>query len=602
MLPPELHLLRPLWLLAFIPLALLLMALWRRHSSDATIWRKYVDPHLLAHLLMGSTAQTQRTPLILLSIGWSLIVIALAGPTWQRLPQPVFAASQQRVILLDLSPSMNAADVAPSRLARARFEILDLLRGATEGQTALLAFGAEPFVVAPLTGDAQTIAAQVPLLTSALLPVPGDRRTDLALQRAGELLEQAQAQQATLILVTDAVGEMAASITAAQQLAAAGHRLAVLAIGTTKGAPVPNANGGGFAPNSSGGIALAQLETDNLRTLAAAGNGVYVAADIGDADTKTLLALGAARMDTTATALTADQWREAGAWLLLPVLGLAALAFRRGWLLSMLLLALLLPAPPSEANDEINWWQRADQRAAQQIEAGAVQYQAGNFQAAFDALAGVNGAEADYNRGNALARLGRLEEAAAAYQNTLRQMPDHVDAQHNLEQVRQQLAEQKQQQQQSQSSEQQSSSSDQKDSDQSNESAEKPDAPAAQPQSTDEHKTGDNQQSEPAPAAADAQSNPQPAEAAAEEKSPAPSAADMNPADQAESADNPEFSDQPNEQTPLENAVQAESLTPQQREEQQALDAQLRRVPDDPAGLLRQRFLLQHLRREGRLP
>jgi Ca-activated chloride channel family protein len=76
----------------------------------------------------------------------------------------------------------------------------------------------------------------------------------------------------------------------------------------------------------------------------------------------------------------------------------------------------------------------------------------------------------------------------------------------------------------------------------------------------------------------------------------------MNPADQAESADNPEFSDQPNEQTPLENAVQAESLTPQQREEQQALDAQLRRVPDDPAGLLRQRFLLQHLRREGRLP
>lgn len=596
MLLTELHLLRPLWLLALIPLALLLIALWRRHSSDATIWRKFVDPHLLAHLVLGSTAQTQRTPLILLSIGWLLTVLALAGPTWQRLPQPVFAASQQRLILLDLSPSMNAADVAPSRLARARFEILDLLRGATEGQTALLAFGAEPFVVAPLTGDAHTIAAQVPLLTSALLPVPGDRHTDLALQRAGELLKQAQAQQATLILVTDAVGEIAASITAAQQLAAAGHRLAVLGIGTTEGAPVPNANGGGFAQTASGGIVLARLETDNLRTLAAAGNGVYVAADIGDAETQTLLALGAARMDATATALTADQWREAGAWLLLPVLGLAALAFRRGWLLSVLLLALLLPAPPSDANDEINWWQRADQRAAQQLEAGAAQYRAGNFQAAFDALAGVTGAEADYNRGNALARLGRLEEAAAAYQTTLRQMPNHADAQHNLEQVRQQLAQQQQQQ---------SSSSDQKEGDQSNQSGDKPDAPAEQSQSAGEHKTGDDQPSDAAPAAADAQPTPQPAESAAEEKSPAPSAADMNPteaAKPAQSADNPALSDQPNEPSPLENAAQVESLTPQQREEQQALDAQLRRVPDDPAGLLRQRFLLQHLRREGRLP
>ncbi|MBV5311311.1 MAG: hypothetical protein JZU59_18210, partial [Chromatium okenii] len=142
----------------------------------------------------------------------------------------------------------------------------------------------------------------------------------------------------------------------------------------------------------------------------------------------------------------------------------------------------------------------------------------------------------------------------------------------------------------------------QKDGDQSNESGEKPDAPAEQPQSADEHKTGDNQQSD---SAADAQPNPQPAESAAGEQSPALSAADINPtepAKPAQSADNTELSDQPNEPSALENAALAESLTPQQREEQQALDAQLRRVPDDPAGLLRQRFLLQHLRREGRLP
>ncbi|MBK1695255.1 hypothetical protein CKO09_10985 [Chromatium weissei] len=589
MLLAEFHFIRPLWLLALIPLTLLLLALWRTHFNDATIWRKYIDPHLLAHLMRGSTERTRRTPLILLSIAWLLTVIALAGPTWQRLPQPVFAASQQRLILLDLSPSMNAADVAPSRLARARFEILDLLRGATEGQTALLAFSAEPFVVAPLTGDAQTIAAQVPLLTSALLPVPGARRTDLALQRAAELLKQAQAQSATLILVTDAVGEIAASITAAQQLAAAGHRLAVLAIGTTKGAPVPNANGGGFAQNADGSMMLAQFDIDNLRTLAAAGHGIEITADIGDVDTQRLLALGASRQNATATALTADQWREMGAWLLLPVLGLAALAFRRGWLLPALLLALLLPSPPSDASDWANWWQRADQRAAQQIERGAAEYRAGNFQAAFDALTDVNGAEADYNRGNALARLGRLEEAATAYQNTLRQMPDHVDAQHNLKQVREQLAKQK--------SSQSSSASDQK----QNESFDKKqNENQAKTQNAGANQQSSNQDKSAAASNAQKQAANQQNEPNAQEQH-APSAADMTSTAQTESTDNKEISDKTDAAAKTETELQ-ESLSPQQREEQQALDAQLRRVPDDPAGLLRQRFLLQHLRREGRLP
>ena len=123
---------------------------------------------------------------------------------------------------------------------------------------ALVAYGPEPFVVSPLTGDAQTIADQVPRLSSDLVPVPGPRRTDLALEAAVDLLAQAGAGQGEVILISDGVGEDSgdtpagpASVAAARTLAEAGHRLSVLAVGTPEGAPVPD-GAGGFATMGRG--------------------------------------------------------------------------------------------------------------------------------------------------------------------------------------------------------------------------------------------------------------------------------------------------------------------------------------------------------------
>ena len=335
---------------------------------------------------------------------------------------------------------------------------------------ALVAYGPEPFVVSPLTGDAQTIADQVPRLTSDLIPVPGPRRADLALEAAGELLAQGGAGPGEVIVISDGVGEtpgdgaasQASALAAARALAGAGHRVSVLAVGTPEGAPVQD-SAGGFASDASGGIRLARLDREGLEALARAGEGRYVELDAGDADTRALLGGGSPvqSMVVEQQALTADQWREEGPWLLLALLPLAALAFRRGWLLPVLLLAAMLPPNPGWALDWDALWQRPDQRAARAFAAGdhaaastdfrdpawraAARYRAGDYGGALGDLDGLTGSESDYNRGNALARLGQLEDAIAAYEQALEQAPDHEDAQANLELLRR-LKEQQQQQ------------------------------------------------------------------------------------------------------------------------------------------------------------
>ncbi len=688
--PPELHFLRPMWLFALVPLAALLVALWLRRPGDS-VWGRVVDAHLLPHLLARTGSRASRLPPILLGLGWLVAVLALAGPVWERLPQPVFGTAAKRVILLDLSPSMNAADISPSRLARARFEVLDLLRATREGQVALIAFGPEPFVVSPLTGDARTIADQVPRLATDLIPAPGPRQTERALELAGALLRQAGANGGEVVLIADAVtggvGAGEPAIAAARALAGAGIRVSVLGVGTLQGAPEPRPDGA-FANDRGGAVRIARLDRTRLQDLARAGNGLYLEADPGDLDTRALIAATAGPMPAQTIAqpgLAADQWREEGPWLLLFLLPLAAIAFRRGWLIPVLALVSILPPTPGVAMDwSQGWedlWQRPDQQAARTFAAGdgaaaavrfedpawraAARYRSGDYAGALEDLTGAAGAEADYNRGNALARLGRLDEAIAAYGRSLAQAPDHADARENLDLVRRL----KEQQAQSESREQ---DGDRKDRGQEQSGASSQAGASQDGQNRPGTETGQGDQDSPGqqdqggqPAGADAsgsgqhpdrdraqaqgrsgeqgQSAPDPSGAEAPAPgsdgaggqptgsqpdkpgfggtagaSPPPDAGDLGQAaldgepqaslqDQGQSADPAAASGlglegaRSDDRSPG-TVAGAADLDPQVRERQQSMEAQLRRVPDDPAGLLRQRFLLQHLRREGRLP
>ena len=370
------HLLRPLWLLALAPLALLLWRLARRRLGGGR-WTAVCDPALLPHLLLEGGEARRRWPLAALGLAGLLAVIALAGPVWQRLPQPAFRDRSGLVIVLDLSPAMDAGDLKPSRLERARFKIADLLKARREGQTALVVFAGAPFTVTPLTTDIHTIDSQLGALGTDLMPSAG-RRADLALDRAAALLHQGGLRQGDVLLLT-AGADLKQAEPAARRLRQAGYRLSVLGVGTPQGAPVPMP-GGGFLQGAGGQIALSALAESDLQQLATAGGGIYRTLRSDDADLNALLALFHHRLPVASkdhSTMTLDTWREEGPWLLLPLLLLAPLAFRRG-VLGLILLLLVLPAP-ARAFDWSGLWTRPDQLASRQLARGEGTPEAGVF-------------------------------------------------------------------------------------------------------------------------------------------------------------------------------------------------------------------------------
>ena len=199
----ELQLLRIEWLLMLIPLFLLGWFFWSKKLFSRD-WQSVIDPRLLPHLLVGK-AGSKNIWLLLFWISIGMIMIfALSGPVWKKLPLPVFKQQSALVIVLDLSRSMNSQDVKPSRLVRARLKLLDLLKSRKEGQTALIVFAATAYTVSPLTDDTDTIQSLVSSLTSEIMPVQGSR-TDLAVEKALQLFQNAGINKGDILLISDGV-------------------------------------------------------------------------------------------------------------------------------------------------------------------------------------------------------------------------------------------------------------------------------------------------------------------------------------------------------------------------------------------------------------
>jgi Ca-activated chloride channel family protein len=327
----HLHFLRPAWLLV-LPV-MWGWALWlaRRHGRDGN-WGSLIDPELLAGLrLSADGGKPGRSPWPWLTLAWSLAVLALAGPAWQRDTTAAWRAPAAWVLLLDLSPSMAATDLAPDRASRARFAIDDLLAAARDARVALVAFGAEAFTVTPLTEDVATVRAMLPPLTPDIMPSPGDNLAP-ALEQAANLLKQTGQTTGQVVVLSDGFADPAAAFAAAQRLHRQGVTLNVVGIGSTAGAPLVNLQGG-FALDAQGRPRLARMDTDRLRQLATSGGGRYVDLAalpglIGDLRAASQRSRGV--QDVAGVEVT--HWRDAGVWLLPGLLLLAALLGRRGWL------------------------------------------------------------------------------------------------------------------------------------------------------------------------------------------------------------------------------------------------------------------------------
>ena len=596
------HFLRPGWL-ALLPVVALVWWWLRATSGRASAWARICRPEFVPLLVGGERGGGGRPDTAdYAALAAILASVALAGPTWEQLPAPVFRDDAPLVIAFDLSNSMLAEDVTPSRFERARFKIADLLNAREAGQTALVAYAAEAFAVTPLTNDVDTITALLPALDPEIVPTDGSR-PDRALARAIELIAQAGGSgRGDVLFVTDGI-DAAAVEALAGAAEAAGVALSALGIGTESGAPIPDPAGTGFVRNASG-VVVAKLDPAPLESIAGATGGRYMSATPGPKDVTALSALFNARIGGPARADDVTgyrRWRDMGPWVLLAALPFAALSFRRGAVFALLVCAgTMSPDDGAQAVEPLDWFQNRDQRGLDAFEdrdyaeasetfasprwQAATAFRQGDYERALELLAPLDDVESIYNRGNALAELERYEEAIAAYEEVLARDPDHEDAAYNKSYL-ENLPKRPPQGGggEGDSEDDQSQSEDATGAESQSQSSSQPPSDSSESQS--QGPSGENEDS----AASDEPSGSEPTDQQAD--------AERRRADEAE-----EGEDEPSraEGEKADETAVAE-LPGTLDERRQATEQWLRRIPDDPAGLLRRKFRYQYRQRAERL-
>lgn len=584
-----LHFLRPHWFWALLALPPLWM-LWRTRRRHRNVWRKQVDPHLLPHLLARSD-RSVRGAAVGATLAYALAVVALAGPSWRQEQQPLWRSSAPLVLALDLSSRIGAADLPPSRLLQTRAKLARLLGDRAGGQVALVAYAGDAFTVTPLTEDPANIALFLDDLSPEVMPIDG-QRADRAIEWSMRLLKQGGYDTGDILLFTDRAD--AAARDAASAAAAQGFRVSALGLGTPDGAAYRDAEGG---------IGHASRDDSSLRALASAGRGTYEVLSRDDGDLRALGVLNPRSSEMSGDAAAGKIWRDEGYWLLLPLLLLSLLAFRRGGgaaaaLLLCVGLSLSMPAQAAERD----WWRRPDQQQHAHIAAGAEAYRKGEFAAAEQAFTGIDTATGWYNRGNALAKQGKYDDAIAAYDQALAREPDMDDAVANRRAVEaarkrqqqggqgEQGGGQGQQQNRSQGGDQRGKPSTSPPEQQENSGGEAKD-PGSSPQppvKPERSKDATLPRSPATPPPAD------PQDAKAQQAADAAQRERIRQAMAGGKGEQQKGPPSPDQAMPQESA--------EERERRQALETWLRRVPDEPGGLLKAKFRLEYERRqrEGR--
>lgn len=323
------HFIRPQWLWMLLPTMLLLYGFWRNYRLQNE-WHSVCDAHLLPHLLGDKNNTSKKWIVSLIGFAWCISIVALAGPAWKQAPSAVYKQNKATVIVFNVSQSLYARDLKPNRLVRARYKIQDLLKRSGSGQVALIAYAGEPYTVSPLTQDAETIMALVPELDPNIMPLVGANMA-AALEKAENLLTQVGVKHANIILVTDG-GIDPKAIAKTTQLASEGFRVSVFGIGSSKGVPIPTADG--FMRDGDDNILIAKLPVEKMEQLATAGQGLYQRFTRDDSDINALSRVGLQNQSIEAHKLQqkSNRWVDEGHWLVLLLLLFAALGFRRGWL------------------------------------------------------------------------------------------------------------------------------------------------------------------------------------------------------------------------------------------------------------------------------
>lgn len=471
--------LRPWWFLGLLPVALLLWQAWQvRDQQNA--WHKVIAPPFKRLLLSNdhSNALDGFGQMALLGLGalWLLMVVALAGPTVKSVEIPAEKSQQGTVILLDLSLSMLADDLSPNRLNRVKFKLTDLLTDYPETPTGLVVYAGTAHTLTPISEDNQTLLSLLPALDPTIMPSYGSNPSN-AFEMAKTLFEGAHIAQGHIIWITDDL-EASQTPELTQWIQRHPYSLSILAVGTAQGGAVHIPNFG-VLKDAQNNVVLPSLPWTQFETLAQHTSANLTAITLDDRDVQQLRPPQKATVNQAKTDQTVPQTEQKsvqhpldeGSALLLLLIPLAALIYRRGWIFSLgltlflpLFAGLSLSALPNTAfaqtelpsftevfksadQQAYQAWQNQNYQAAQaqfedpQWRASSL-YRLGQFEQAAKLFALDPTAQGWFNQGNALAKAGQLTQAKAAYQQSLHLQPNVSAAQENLALIEQLLAEQ----------------------------------------------------------------------------------------------------------------------------------------------------------------
>ena len=606
----QFHFLRPLWLLALLLVPLLWWYSQKTQAFSGSDWSKAIQPELLKHLMVGKSAtntSTNNWAWILLSI--IIIALGLSGPSWQKKPEPLHQQSDNLAVVLDLSLSMLASDQKPDRLTRAKHKLRDLLEQRKEGTTALIVYSGDSYVVTPLTDDINTLKSMLPALDPFIMPVMGSR-PDLAIEKAIDVLKNGGATQGKILLITDGIEKTNLSAIKAL-LKPTNYPLSVLAVGTEQGGPI-NIPQQGYLKDK-GSVIIPKTDFDLLSQLASENNGIMEVISLSDNDINNLKAVTAVNSmsteETTDNNGLYDQWHDEGYWLALLLIPLVLIGHRKGAFSLVLLLAFTLQPNDAMAFEWKDLWLTSDQQAMALVNKdpakaaelfqnnqwkGTAQFNAKDFEGAQQSFNSGSTATDLYNEATALAQQQKFEEAVSAYEDVLEKNPEFKDAALNKELIEKFLEEQEPQDQQSQDqssddSDSEQSESDQSDSQDSQDSQSSQDKQQSENQEQSDQQNSDQQQSD--------QQNPSEQSDSEQQDSQQPDQQN-DKKEQEQKASASEQSEQEAEAQKQEQQAQAKEVDELTDEETQAFEQWMRRVPDDPGGLLRRKFTQQYQQKQ----
>ncbi|AGP84988.1 vWA domain-containing protein [Alteromonas mediterranea] len=649
----QFHFLRPEWFAAIIPL-LLLVILIRKATAKQSGWQSVIPSHLYQYMVIGKTEVGAKPPIMLLAIAWFVSVIALAGPTWERLPQPVYQLKMGHVIVIDMSLSMRATDMTPDRLTRAKYKAIDLVNAIGEGEMGLVAYAGDAFVISPLTEDAANITTLIPSLSPEIMPVPGSDPL-LGIESAAALLTNAGYNSGMIYWITDGI-ELAQQNELQEYVASIPFTLNALTVGTAEGAPIRQQSGE-LLKDHTGSIVIPKLNDDAVKGVVKTSGGRFESFTSNDADIEALAAIslldkGNSEEDEEDSNIQGDQWKEVGPYLVVLLLPLAAFAFKRG-LVFLLLVGLLSPPVMQKAHalqgsdvaserqsgiensaqpKSLSWWQKPfmndNQEALNSYQRGKYKdavsqfddklwkasslYKSGEYERALAAFENIPGPESLYNQGNALAKLGKLEKAIEKYERALQEAPDFEDAKTNKKIIEDLLEQQAQQEKQNQQQNQQQGSDQNQNQDNQQNNGEDDQQQSGEPNNQDgeqndnsDQQSGQNQQQNSTEQNGE-QQNSDNAERSEDSEPSEPE--QQEPSSQQDNADQGENAQQNSAQALDEkesSAQEAEAMQSQagelsdaEKEELQRMESLMRRVPDDPAFLLKRKMQLEAQKRQ----